>query len=477
MSIIRVFRNFSIRWKLAILYAVSICIMLLLASKLIDLNLHSSLAKEENDFVNDRFHLFRAIIGEQKNYLDIIRDNIEWEGKNVANPEYYLRILDENRHLILETPGMANNIPLNWVPLPSTSEAGAKHDVIRKARNGRFYLLKSDSVQLTPKADKLLVIQLALDVTSEETIDAANHKRIDLFLLLGVVLFTGGGLLVIGRVLKPLDDMIAVANRITAEQITERVDPTNLPRELQSYAKAFNSMLARLEEALTRLSHCASNLAHELRTPVNNIMGEAEIALSQERTPEEYKNVLESAIDEGNRLTRIIESLLLLARAENPATRIDRSLFDPLAEIKNIYDFLGPMAEEKEAVLTCKGNGLLDGDPLLFRRVVMNLVTNSLKYSDRGVTVSITVRRSEDSSTDIIIQDTGFGIEEKDLPRIFDRFYRADASRPYNPEGSGLGLSIVKAIMDLHGGFVTVNSKVGQGTTFILRFPTSPTKE
>lgn len=472
VSIIGYSKKLSIRWKLTTLYVLMTCIMLFSASKFIDLVLHSSLSTEENEFIYSRLHSIRAIIEQRKDYSEIIRNVIEWEGAYTAYPEYYVRIIDENKQLIVQTPGMDKYIPADWAPPPPTGEGHGEHDAVRKSANGRYYLLKSDAIQLPSSAEKKLLIQIALDVTSQATIDKVNHERIDLFLLLGTVLFAGGGILVIGRVLKPLDDMIAIADRITAEKITERVDATNLPKELRSYAQAFNSMMGRLEDAFTRLSHCASNLAHELRTPVNNLMGEAEIALSQERTPEEYKKIIESAMEEGGRLSRIIDSLLFLARAENPSTQITRSLFDPLAEIENIFGFFEPLTEAKAAVLTCTGNGLLNADPILFRRVIMNLVTNSLYYSGQGVTVEITVRQSDDSScTEVVVRDTGVGMEERAISRIFDRFYRADDSRSRYSEGSGLGLSIVKAIMDLHHGTVTVSSKAGQGTTFTLRFP------
>lgn len=475
VSIMGYHKKVSIRWKLTSLYVLMTCIMLFSASKLIDLVLHSSLSREENEFIYNRLHSLRAIIEQRRDYREIILDDIAWEGAYVAYPEYYVRIIGENQQLIVQTPGMEKYIPADWVPPPLSSEGHGEHDVVRESANGRYYLLKSDAIQLPSSAEKKLLIQIALDVTSQTTFDKVNHKRINLVLLLGIVLFAGGGILVIGRVLKPLDDMIAIADRITAEQIAVRVDATNLPKELHGYAQAFNGMMARLEEAFARLSHCVSNLAHELRTPVNNLLGEAEIALSQERTPEEYKQIIKSSMEEGTRLSRIIDNLLFLARAENPSTQITSSLFDPLPEIENIFDFLEPMAVAKAAVLTCGGNGLLSADPLLFRRVIMNLVTNSLYYSNQGVAVEITVRQSDDSCTEVTVRDTGLGIEETDITNIFDRFYRADDSRSRYSEGSGLGLSIVKAIMELHHGTVTVSSKAGQGTTFTLRFPVRST--
>jgi two-component system heavy metal sensor histidine kinase CusS len=441
---------------------------------LIHSTLHSSLSKEENDFIYSRLHAIRAIIQEKPDYLHIIKQDIDWEGKYTAFPEYYLRIIDESGHMLIETPGMSKTIPVEWVPSPPTIIAHGNKDIIRQSQNGRYFLLKGDSVDTPSDTAKKVTIQLALDVTSEETIDEENHKIVITLLVIGVFIFAviGGG--IIRRVLAPLEEMIKVSEGITVKKISERIDFTNWPKEITRLAISFNCMLDRLEDAFTRLSQCASNMAHEIRTPINNFMGEAEVALSQERTPEEYRKVLESGVEECERLSRLINSLLFLARAENPTNSIQYSLFDPLEEIKDLLSFYMPQVKGKEAELTCHGNGLLNGDPLLFRRAISNLLTNALNYSKKGVKIDISVRPVEDGYFEIIVGDTGYGIEKEDLSRIFDRFYRVDDSHSKNPEGSGLGLSIVRAIMELHGGSVNIESTPGEGTTVTLHFPTKP---
>jgi two-component system heavy metal sensor histidine kinase CusS len=200
-------------------------------------------------------------------------------------------------------------------------------------------------------------------------------------------------------------------------------------------------------------------------------MGEAEVALMHDMKPEEYRKVLESGIEEYARLSHLVNNLLFLAHAEDPSMAIERTIFDPVKEIRDIYTLYAPMAEEKEAVFTCGGSVLLNGDPSLFRRAVGNLLLNALYYSPQGVKVDVSVRETDDHYTEIDISDTGFGIDEEKLHHIFDRFYRGDNSQLSNTGGAGLGLSIVKAIVDLHGGSVSIKSKPDAGTTVTLRFP------
>lgn len=233
---------------------------------------------------------------------------------------------------------------------------------------------------------------------------------------------------------------------------------------------ALKSALDRLKDSHARISQFSADLAHELRTPINNLIGEAEVALSRSRTVDEYREVLESSLEEYTRLSRMIDGLLFLARAESPETQIERKWFSALEEIKAVRDFLDAMAEEHGVEVICHGNEWLNADPMLFRRAVSNLLINALQHTPRGGRVSISAKKLSDASIEVKVSDTGFGIPAQHLPRIFDRFYRANNTRSQS-KGVGLGLAIVKSIMDLHGGSATIHSQPGVGTTVSLRFP------
>lgn len=471
MSLRKIYNNWSIKVRLSVFIILVSTATSYVMYKITLLTLHTSLSQEENYFVYDRLHMLRAIIDNNPDYLETIKQEIKWEGENVSFPYYYLRCLDESSRVLIETPGMAKAIPIHWVPPPTTAHVFGQNDVVRQADNGRYFLLIADSVVPHHGAAKKLTVQIALDVTSEAIIENGNHKKIIAMVVVWAFIFSAIIILIIRKILSPLDEMVRISERISVSKISERTNPEGWPKEVSRLALSFNSMLNRLENAFARLSQVTSNMAHEIRTPINNFMGEAEIALSKERAPEEYRKVLASGIEECERLSRLINSLLFLARAENPTDSINRTHFDPLEEIKDTLSFYEPQIEGKGAEITCCGTGLLNGDTLLFRQAVSNLLKNALNYSTYGVKINISIQETEDRHMEVIVSDTGYGMKEKDLVRIFDRFYRVDRPRSHNTEGSGLGLSIVRAIMDLHGGSTSIASRPGEGTTVTLRFP------
>jgi two-component system heavy metal sensor histidine kinase CusS len=473
MFLRKIYNNWSIKVRLSVLIILVSTSTSYVMYKLTHSTLHTNLSREENDFVHDRLHMLRTIINEKPDYLEIIKQDIGWEGENISFPYCYLRFIDESGRVLIETPGMTKMIPVQWVPPPPKVHNFGQKDIVRQANNGRYFLIVADSVFPPHGAAKNLTIQIALDVTSEVTIDSENHKKLFALGLVQAFIFSVIIILIIRKILTPLDEMVRISEWISASKISERTNPEGWPKEVRRLALSLNGMLDRLEDALARLSQCTSDMAHEIRTPINNLMGEAEIALSKERTPEEYQKVLASGIEECERLSRLINSLLFLAHAENPTGSMNPALFDPLEVIEDILSLYGPLFEGKGAKITCCGNGLLYGDPLLFRRAVSNLLTNALNYSPHGVKIEISVRQVEDRNLEVVVNDTGYGIAKEDLSKIFDRFYRVDSSRSNYPEGTGLGLSIVRAIMDLHGGSVNIDSKPGQGTKVILRFPAS----
>jgi two-component system heavy metal sensor histidine kinase CusS len=233
-------------------------------------------------------------------------------------------------------------------------------------------------------------------------------------------------------------------------------------------AGAFDAMLDRLEESFTRLSQFSGDLAHELRTPVTNILGEAEVSLTKDRSPEEYRETLESCVTECTRLSRLIDKLLFLARAEAADRQVQPTRFDGRAALEKIANYYETAAEERGITVSCKGEGDIDADPLLFGRAISNLVENALHFTPDAGHIQINLTAAPTHS-EVSVEDTGSGIGAEHLPRVFDRFYRADSSR--SSAGTGLGLALVKSIMDMHGGSATAQSDGQRGTTVILTFP------
>ena len=380
---------------------------------------------------------------------------------------YWIRVLDSGGRTITETPRMDRLIPPDVFPPAQTSTSSI--------RNPKDYRTGAKLFSLVAVGEntggQTYTIQVAQDRSSDEQLE----KRFGI--LLGVVL--AGSILASAIIaitvtkhgLRPLGEMTRSLERIGPSHLNERVAPAGWPRELQPLATTFDAMLARLEDSFKRLSQFSADLAHELRTPVANIMGEGQVALTRERTPSEYREVIESSVAECERLSGIVDNLLFVARVDAARESIERQLLDARAAVEKIATFYRTLAEDRHVAIHCSGEGQIYADPVLFERAVSNLVDNALRFTPEGGTIqiSITVKAAHSQVT---VSDDGCGITPEHLPRVFDRFYRADSSR--SSGGAGLGLALVKSIVDLHGGTARIESKVNRGTTVTLIFPNKP---
>ena len=319
-----------------------------------------------------------------------------------------------------------------------------------------------------------LTIQVAQDRSADEQFTKEFAALLAIVMTFGVLASAAIASTVAKRGLRPLLEMAHSLNRIGPTHLNERVTPIGWPRELRPLAVAFDKMLARLEDSFRRLSQFSADLAHELRTPVGNILGESQVALTRTRTPDEYREVIESNVAECERLSGIIDNLLFLARAEAADGHIQRMVFDGTTAVAKIAALYQMIAEEQQITITCSGEANIYADRMLFDRAVSNLVENALRYTPNGGRILISIATTA-AHSEISVKDSGCGIAAEHLPRVFDRFYRADPSR--SSQGSGLGLALVKSIADLHGGTANVRSEVGRGTTVTLAFPSKAVSE
>jgi two-component system heavy metal sensor histidine kinase CusS len=270
------------------------------------------------------------------------------------------------------------------------------------------------------------------------------------------------------RGLQPLRQITQSLQRIGPDQLKERIGSADWPRELQPLAIAFDQMLTRLDDSFTRLSQFSADLAHELRTPIANMLGEAQVALTRERTAAEYRETIESAVAECERLSRIVDNLLFVARVDAAREPIARKRFDARRAVEKIAAFYQTIADDHHVTISCSGEGEIYADPDLFDRALGNLLDNALRFTPEHGSIRVAVS-SRNSDFEVAVSDNGSGIAAEHLPRVFDRFYRAESSR--SSDGAGLGLALVKSIADLHGGAAIIESSPGRGTTVKLIFP------
>ncbi|MCL5965907.1 MAG: heavy metal sensor histidine kinase [Deltaproteobacteria bacterium] len=447
--------------------------LLLLSMTFLYWGLVSNLHREDADFLAGKIRVLRSILREDSDVWDLLGQELRWGSGNPSRTKYYVRVLDEGGRILIETPRMGDVLPSGVfaVPARDAGDQGTRTPGKWRSPRGRSYLLASAWAEVGRSRGTMSLLQVGLDVSPEESLLADYRRKLGVALLAGILLSAGAGVLIARRGMRPLAEITEATRRIKATQLHERIGSAGWPRELSLLAVSFDRMLDRLEESFSRLSRFSADLAHELRTPINNLMGEAEVALSKEREPEEYRRILESSLEEFGRLSRMVDNLLFLARAENPETRIERMPLDAGKEIEATREFYEAVAREQRVEVTCHGTGTVHADPTLFRRAVSNILSNALRHTPPGGKVAISVREREDRSTEVVIRDTGAGIAPDDLPRIFDRFHRSAGSRADYPEGTGLGLAIVKSIMDLHGGGCRITSEPDQGTVVTLVFP------
>jgi two-component system heavy metal sensor histidine kinase CusS len=386
---------------------------------------------------------------------------------------FFLRVLDRRNRVIVETPGMGT-----MLPPPAFREPSARGEAaILSASGGRLHLLRASTVVPAGSPQGGWHIQAALNVSAEVSLLARYRRDIGFTLAAGLLAAVVIGAGITRRGLKPIAQITRATEHMDVQKLQERIGTHPWPKELTALSAAFDRMLDRLQDSFERLSQFSADLAHELRTPINNLMGEAQVTLSRPRNATEYLRVLHSALEEYGRLARMIDSMLFLAQAERSRVTLESAQLEVSAELRAVADFYQAVADEGDVTLSCEGRADLVADPLLLRRAVSNLLSNALKYTPAGGTVILRAQAAQDGRAIVSIIDSGVGIAPEHLPKLADRFYRVDPSRTGIPGGAGLGLAIVKSIMDLHGGMLAMNSSPGTGTMASLIFPPAALRE
>ncbi|RQV01323.1 HAMP domain-containing protein [Burkholderia cenocepacia] len=315
------------------------------------------------------------------------------------------------------------------------------------------------------------VIQVALARTATDRQSLLESYRVDIWLAaaVGALLVGALGYAVASRGLRPVESLGRQTSRIEAHNLNARLDARGGPVELRELATSVNRMLDRLERAFVRLSQFSSDLAHDMRTPLANVISSSQITLSRARTTDEYEALIESNIEECERLQRMIENMLFLARTDNARQHLKTAELDAGSELRRLASYFHALADEAGVRIDVHGEAPVVADATLFRRAVSNLASNALEHAEATSTIELAVS-VQGSYAVVEVTNRGVAIPPEQVERIFERFYRIDSSRHGAARNAGLGLAIVKSIMELHRGKVEVASRDGR-TTFALYFP------
>ncbi len=461
----------SITRRLTLLYVACTAALLLLSAGFLYWTLKGNLDHTRHGLLASKIEVLRLLLREQPDKADVLASEVEHEASESQPLKYYIRVQDEQGRVLLETPGMTGLVPATLFPPPVEVATDLRRDMEGKLRHlGTFHLLSAQATVGAPGRGQR-TLQIAMDGSTGDALLKDYRNKLLTVLGLGLVFAAVAGVWVARKGMRPLAEITQAAQHITASQLHERIAEVRWPAELAQLATAFDAMLDRLEDSFMRLSQFSADLAHALRTPLHNLRGEAEVTLARSRTPEEYQHVLASSLEECERLSRMIDGLLFLARADDPKTAVERVRFDARKQLEAVQEFYEALASEQEVTVTCEGQAWLTGDAMLFRRAVSNLLGNALRHTSAQGSVHLSVESLPDLMVEVRVRDTGSGIAPEHLSKIFDRFYRVGQTHSPVPGGIGLGLAIVQSIMRLHAGTVRVQSVLGQGTTFTLSFP------
>jgi two-component system heavy metal sensor histidine kinase CusS len=298
---------------------------------------------------------------------------------------------------------------------------------------------------------------------------ASFRRTLWLMVASAIVAVSAMGWIAVRQGHAPLREIVSRMRLVSASESTQGIPPESVPRELADLAVSFNEMLRRVDESFRRLRNFNADIAHELRTPITNLMTQTQVSLTRARTVDEYREVLYSNMEEYERMAQMVGDMLFLAQQDYGDRRRESADVDLAAEIRSLFEYYEGWAEERGVALELKGSAQVVGDRRLLQRALGNLLSNAIRHTPRSGTVRATLG-TDDGNSVIEIANPGTPIPAEDLPKIFDRFFRVDPSRQRRGEGAGLGLAIVKSIVGVHGGSIAAASDE-HGTRFRIMLP------
>lgn len=463
--------SLGITGRLVLGYTAATLLALIVASVSIYYDLRHSMEMEDAENLTDHVNMLRREMAQRPHDLSAATEIIRSAAEERRVEQLYGRLRHENGRVVVETPGFASFAPADGV-FPSPVRLVDDVTTVKRSQTpgGVLTFLAAARVGKGPQGSRL-TYEVVMDATRASS--WLRGYRND-FLLMVVGGTVGSGILawfITRRGLRPLREIASTMQRVTVSGMNERVGTSGQPKELAALAVEFDKMLDRLGEPFQRLALFSADAAHEFRTPLNNLMMATSLTLARERTAEEYRHALTGNLEEFERLKRMVDRLLFLARAENAETILNKSSLDAGEVVGGVLDFFSALAEERGMTLACEGQGNVHADEALLRQALANLLSNALRHTPSGGHVGVRIQTS-DAGCVISVSDTGPGIPELHWPKLFDRFYRVDAARSSEGDsGAGLGLAIVKTIMKMHHGDVTVSSGNPTGSCFQLVFP------
>ncbi|OLY75565.1 histidine kinase [Pseudomonas sp. ATCC PTA-122608] len=458
-------RHYSLTLRLALIFALLAFALLATLGVALYRELERELIRRDDAALIYRVDQLRNLLNDS-NTLDLIKTKPELFQNMLGNRESVLSIAAPGQKPLLEVnPG---NIDMPAVtPVP------------------RNHALDFSDVQHLPGVNGVPFSMLAATIDSgdlgslqvttgrlmtERTAVLASY-RLSVYILASIaaLVLAVVGYLMVHRGLLPLRRLAVHAQGIGVGNLAARLDSQGAPKELLPMIDSFNTMLERLAKGFVQLGQVSTDMAHELRTPINNLLGETQVALQQHRSVEAYQQLLASNVEELERLARMLDNMLFLARTDPASALRQRQELNAADEVERMADYFEGPAGDVDISILAQGTGVIWAEPMLLRRALANLCANAIKYGAPSSELLIQATPSAEGIS-LTVTNQGATIPAEHLPRLFERFYRVDESRERSAHSNGLGLSIVATIMQLHNGRYSVSSEDGV-TCFALFFP------
>lgn len=461
-------RQPSLTLRLTLLFAAGSTVVLVALGYLVGVSVQRHFVEIDRDELLGKIELVRHLLAKTKTAADFASIRPRMEEALVGHHHLFVRISDPGGGLLFTTE--ASRFPAHLFPMSPAPDTPAQPEIATWESDGHSFRGTKVNVDLPYPEVPRAVVAVAIDIDHHVDFFDAFTRGLWISIAAGILVTTILGWIAAARGLAPVREMASVAQSISASRLHDRLGLETLPRELVDLATAFNGMLARLEDSFRRLSDFSSDLAHELQTPLSNVMTQTQVALSRPRSADEYREVLYSSIEECERLARTIADMLYLAKADNGLIVPRAERIDLAVEVRELFEFYDALVEDRSVSLSCAGEGELRGDKLMIRRALSNLLSNAIAHTPSGGRVEILIDGSGSGVARIRVRNQGETIPPEHLPRLFDRFYRVDPARERSSGGAGLGLAITRSIVAAHGGTIEVTSANGL-TSFELRLP------
>lgn len=458
----------SITFRLAFYFGIAATAVLLAIGYFVGISVDRHFLELDRMELRGKMELVRHVLAKVRSQADVAALPDRMEDALTGHESLSVSITGPDGKVLFATSGAA--FPDRLVNGKLEQEVPERLELVTWTHGGHDYRGFATHAPIEPAGLAQAVIAVAVTTDVHHHFLTVFYQSLWLVIAVGIVATGLLGWVAAKRGLAPVREMTLVAQSITASRLDDRLPMATLPMELRDLATAFNGMLSRLEDSFRRLSEFSSDLAHELRTPIGNMMTQTQVALSRPRSAEEYREVLYSVSEEFDRLARMITDMLFLAKADNGLIVPRSETVDLANETRELFEFYDALAEDRGIGLTLSGEGSVRGERLMIRRAISNLLSNAINHTPRNGKVDVQIRTTGSGEVRLSVENAGDGIAAEHLPHVFNRFYRVDPSRQRSTDGAGLGLAITKSIVAAHHGTVQAFSADGL-TRFEILFP------